>query len=96
MLFRSFREILGSEVSGYFASADYERAGIDVIENTPEEILGVTVEMAERLEGRWRPHPDDEALQQEFAAIVDACGLSESGPCRIGAAFLREHRALLQ
>lgn len=94
--FLTFREILGSEISGYFSSDDYERAAIDVVENTRDEILAVAVEMAERLEGRWQPGAEDEALQQQFAGIVSACGLSESGPCRIGAAFLREHRSLLQ
>lgn len=94
--FLTFRETLGSEIGGYFRAEDYDRAGIDVVENTPEEILAVTMEMAERLDGNWQARADDDELQERFLQILGDCGLKDSGPCRIGAAFLREHRALLQ
>jgi putative glycosyltransferase (TIGR04372 family) len=91
----TFREILGSDIRTYFATDDYERAGIDVIENTPEDITAVALEMDDRIAGRWQPGADDDRLQERFNDILTECGLSDSGPCRIGSAFLREHRALL-
>ena len=67
-----------------------------VVENTPDEILAVTTEMAERLEQRWQARAEDDDLQQRFLRILSDCGYEDSGPCRLGAAFLRENLALLQ
>ena len=94
--FLTFREILGSEIGRFSRSEDYERAGLDVVCNTPQEILAVALEMADRLDGRWLAHPEDDDLQQRYERILSDCGYRHTGPCRIGAAFLREHRAMLQ
>lgn len=92
----TLRETLGPEISRYTSSQQYERAGLDVIENTPEEILAVTVEMAERLADRWQGHPEDDELQERFRCIVEECGLRHKGPPPIGSAFLREHQCFLK
>ncbi len=47
----------------------YESKGIQLIENTPEEIRDVAVEMSERLNGTWQPAPNDDALQRRFWEI---------------------------
>ena len=52
-----------------FALEWYDRLGIDVIDNTPEEITAVAVEIAERLNGTWRTTEGDEELQQRVWAI---------------------------
>ena len=43
-----------------------------------------------------KTHPEDDDLQQRFSRILSDCGLGDKGPCRLGAAFLREHRSMLQ
>ena len=65
----TLREILsyGGDF-GWYAS-DYKSKGIRLIENTPEEIRDVVIEMAERLNGTWLSHEDDESLQQCFLEI---------------------------
>jgi hypothetical protein len=77
--------------------------GVDLIENTPEEIRDVVVEMADRLEGIFQPMEDDEVLQRKFWEIfpgdaVDRGGVPLHGEIRsrYGANFLRENRWWLE
>ena len=81
----------------------YQLSGIRLVENTPEEIRDLVVEMAERLDGTWRPHEEDEALQRRFWETFSrsANGLEPEHPwhgeirARFGAAFLRNNRSWL-
>jgi len=88
---------------GHFSS-DYETKGVELIENTPEEIRDVAIEMVERLAGIWQVHADDEALQQRFWEIFpsDVVDASIGNPLhgkisgRFGAAFLRNSPQFLE
>jgi len=42
---------------------------VELVENTPEEILDIVVEMVERLDGTWEQEPIDEYLQGKFWSI---------------------------
>jgi putative glycosyltransferase (TIGR04372 family) len=65
---------------GYCASsAEYESKGIRLIENTPEEIRDVVLEMADRLEGNWVPNEEGEALQARFWQIFPKDGIDVKG-----------------
>jgi len=85
-------------------SLEYKSKGISLIENTPEEIRDVAIEMAERLVGTWQEHPDDEAMQQRFWEIfptdaVDPLNgrlLHGKIRTRFSAAFLRNNSEWLQ
>ena len=70
--------------------------GIEVIENTPEEILAVAVEMDERLKGIWRTTEEDEELQRRFWSLSKPSELNRVFVARIGAEFLRQNRELLE
>ncbi|MBT7950893.1 MAG: TIGR04372 family glycosyltransferase, partial [Gammaproteobacteria bacterium] len=65
----SLSEIFARGVGFCVHTSDYETKGVDLNENTPEEIRDVAIEMAERLADTWQAHPDDEALQQRFWEI---------------------------
>ena len=86
-----------------FYTSEYESRGIQLKENTPEEIRDVTMEMAERLKGSWQPHEDDEALQCRFWEIFPADAVSAYNGkhlhgeirARFGAYFLRTNREWL-
>lgn len=53
--------------AGYsFSTIEYESKGIKLLENTPEEIRDVSVEMVERLEGSWESLKNDGNLQKRF------------------------------
>jgi putative glycosyltransferase (TIGR04372 family) len=95
----SISEIFARGVGFCMHTSDYESKGVDLIENTPEEIRDVAIEMVERLEGTWQPHSDDETLQKRFWEIfpTDAVDASKSRPlhgeirARFGAEFLRNN-----
>lgn len=103
----ALQEIFACGLSFALGTSRYESKGVRLIENTPEEIRDVAVEMEERLRGVWRPHGDDDILQKRFWEIFpsDMKRISsgvfskERGApmhgeirARIGAAFLRNNR----
>jgi putative glycosyltransferase (TIGR04372 family) len=73
----------------------YERAGLEVRENSAEEILEAAEEMHARLAGSWTPGPQDEELQRRFQDLVPAEVRARGCPYRLSAGFLRRHRGLL-
>lgn len=94
--FLSFREILDSGIGSFQRSEEYEDLGIEVIENTPEEITDVAIEMDERLEGTWKTNEEDEELQQRFWALFKSSKLHGKILARIGTKFLLQNRELLE
>ncbi len=100
----SLKEIIKSGAGFCRTVSDYESRQVKVIENTPEEIRDVAVEMSERLNGTWQSHAEDETLQQRFWELfpTDAqeryLGFPLHGEIRgrFGAAFLRNNRWWLQ
>ncbi len=92
--FLSFKEIIGSEIgTGYYGEI-FERLGIELIENTPQEIMAVTGEMEARLQGTWKTTREDEKLQQDFWALFADYQL-KFPDFTIGADFLRQNKELL-
>jgi len=100
----TLREIFDYGIDFYMDTSDYESKSIKLIENTPEEIRDVVIEMAERLSGKWQPQEDDEALQRCFWEIFSTGTVNNDrrrplhGQFRscFGARFLRDNRDWLQ
>ena len=90
--FMTFREILESGAGRYLQSHQFETMGIELIENTPEEIAAVAIEMDERLKGTWQTTDEDEEMQQRFWARFPTSELHGTIVSRIGAEFLRQHQ----
>ncbi len=91
----SFREIVESGAGRLLDAEDYAQRGIELIDNTPEEIEDVVLEMDARLRGEWQGTEEDEELQQRFWRILERSPLQGYRCGRIGAAFLRKNRQLL-
>ncbi len=92
------REVFNRKLINAGESRLYEEAGVGVVDNTPEEIWDLAVELDERLKGTWRPQVQDEQLQLQFWHIFrQHCPPEHIGSVqpRIGAAFLRQHMYLL-
>lgn len=96
-------EIFTQGVGFCARTSDFESKGIQLVENTPEEIRDAVIEMALRLKGTWQPHEDDEILQKRFwelfpihAKASDAKSLHGEIRGRFGAAFLRNNQDWLQ
>lgn len=93
----SLSEIFTVGVGFSLSSSEYKLKGVNLVENTPEEIHDAVIEMAERLNVSWVAHTDDQELQRRFWEIFTADALSPYafGPLhgeirgRFGATFLR-------
>lgn len=94
--FLKFREILESDIGRFSKTDQYDREGIEVIENTSEEILSVVIEMDERLKGTWKGAPEDDELQRSFWSLFKTSELHGVIRARIGAHFLRNNKELLE
>ena len=68
---------------------------IELLKNTPEEIMDATSEMILRLAGKWIETDGDKELQAKFRSIVNSFPIHQRTPARMGAKFLREHQYLL-
>ncbi len=93
--FLSFSEILESPIGNMRFSEDYLRAGIEVIENSAEDIRELALEQLDRTEGRASYTTADEDLQARFKALMKPGHFSYGSESRVGRDFLRKHAALL-
>ena len=95
----SIKEIVALGAAYSIAGAEYEQAGICLIENSAEEVTALAMEMVMRLRGGWQPAPEDEDHQRRFwDAFPSAATNSRNGRpmhgricARYGAQFLRDH-----
>jgi putative glycosyltransferase (TIGR04372 family) len=94
--FMTFREILDSGVGRFLMTRQFEESGIELIENSPEEIAALVLEMDDRLKGKWQTTKEDDELQYRFWSIYKSSELHGKIMSRIGAEFLRQHRECLQ
>ena len=99
----TLKEIFNGDAGFCTSSSDYASEGIQLIENDPEEIRDLAIEMDERLRGTWQPQEDDEALQRKFWEIFPTDAKTADGKplhgeirSRFGASFLRNNRDWLQ
>ena len=94
-------EIVSSEIARGLTTESFKTKGIKLVENSPEEIRDVTLEMADRLEGSWISDENDEKLQDKFWKIFTSKSTTQSSTegrmlhgeirAKYGAKFLREN-----
>ena len=94
--FMTFPEIFRSGAGRFTFGHQYEAMDIDLVENTPEEIAAVVLEMERRLNGTWQTTEEDEALQRRFWELFPKSELHGEIRCRIGAEFLCQNKAWLE
>ena len=75
-----------------------DKMGVEVQENTPEEIRDVMEEMALRVEGKMVYSEEDERLAQKYFSIIDNFPMRYNFPYmwRVGRKFLKENPWLLE
>jgi putative glycosyltransferase (TIGR04372 family) len=93
--FMKFRQVLDWGAQRLGQTQDYQGAGIEPVENTPEEITAVAMEMDERLKGTWRITKEDEELQSRFWSLFKPHELEGVSLPNVGAEFLRQNKDLL-
>ncbi|MBK8870709.1 MAG: TIGR04372 family glycosyltransferase [Elusimicrobia bacterium] len=94
--FMSFQEILTSGAGKFSSTQDYSRRGIQVVENSPNEIADLTTEMDERLKGTWNILEEDKELQKRFWSLFKFSKVHGEILSPVGAVFLRQNRQLLE
>jgi putative glycosyltransferase (TIGR04372 family) len=86
-----FAQSLKSLLSVSIVDREYEEFQVELIENTPEEIRDVVVEMLDRLEGRLIYTAEEEDLQKRFQAMLNSFHLSRGAVSRVGKEFLKKY-----
>ena len=93
--FMAFREMIESGADRFFRNEQYEKLGVEVLENSPEEIASLVIEMDESLNGTWHYVEEDRALQERFWSILNPNKFNKTLGLRIGTEFLRKNQELL-
>ena len=93
--FLSIDEILTSGAGLYFETQNYTNSGIDLIENTPTEILDLVIEMELRIDGKWKVKTEEEILQKKYRQLLIKNNVNPSKMPRICTAFLINNQYLL-
>jgi putative glycosyltransferase (TIGR04372 family) len=91
----SFAEIYESGAAEYWTTEEYDRAGISIHDNSPEDILRLTEEVFLRSEGSWSQSRDGEVRQATFRKLIQKYCPYELSGFRIGDAFLEKYEFLL-
>lgn len=91
----TFREALDSDIGNFRFSTLYKEHRIRPLENTPEDVRDLALEMLERSEGRAVYEPEDEELQERFKSLMRPGHYGYGGVNRVGRDFLRKYAYLL-
>lgn len=89
----SYREVLTLGLGMLTSQEELNELQIEVIENSPEEILAITREMTSRLDGSWEESEEEKELQERFWSLYSE-PLIRSENFRIGFDFLNENEEL--
>jgi putative glycosyltransferase (TIGR04372 family) len=95
----SLNEYMSPPISMICSTKRFTEAGLDWVENNPEELEAATIEMLERTDGNNSSRPDDD-LQRRFKSMAEECGLKYGGhPVKafapVSRDFLEKHQNLL-
>ena len=87
-------EILKSGAGRFNFHEDYKKNGIELINNTPEEITEVVDEMEKRIIGTWEDSEEDNELQKRFWSHFKSSDYFGIVKGKIGRQFLKDNRDL--
>lgn len=93
--FLSFKEIILNGIDLWSRSGQYQKSGIELIENTSDEILDLAKEMNSRLDGTWFETDEDVALQERYRSLFPEGHICFGFRSKIGSAFLQKNIGLL-
>jgi putative glycosyltransferase (TIGR04372 family) len=88
-------DAFADESSELRLTQEFAERDLRQVDNTPQEIAELAMEMMDRLDGNLKDEPDDADLQARFRALIQPHHYCWHASARIGRVFLRRHRALL-
>lgn len=99
--FLTIKEMMQIEKKVKYDGHLYEEYGIEVVENSEEEILDLVMEMNARIDGEWVETAEDIGLQEKYQTIYKEWCMkehyreSEILHIKVGTMFLRKNTFLL-
>ena len=93
-----FAEILGTSIADFRNTKDLKGAGIELIDNSPEDIRDLAMEQYEKTAGFPMHSPyaeDDETLQKDFKSLFRPGHYTYGSSSRVGRSFLKRYQHLL-
>lgn len=98
----TFNEIISSGAASFFSTNLFIDAGIKLIDNTPDEISELAIEMDNRIKGTWQLDKNDDKIHKKYNSILEKNPLTweiydpkvKRRP-KIATSFLRKHTDLL-
>jgi putative glycosyltransferase (TIGR04372 family) len=94
--FLTFSELFDRRIGSWLDSNDFTRTGLEVVENTPDEILGLVQEMNEFLDGRFQYTKEDQKLQSCYRAFIKPHHFNYKVFTKVGTLFLKGNKELLK
>ena len=94
--FLTFKEIFDRGISSWYSTDKFTEENLEVIENDPNEILDVVVEMNSILDGSYKYTEEDDSLQKKYHSLMQLHHRSYGSPARVGKDFLSKNRHLLE
>ncbi len=91
----SFKEVFNSPISNFFYDYFYYKAGVKLIDNSPDDIKEATIERLDIIENKITYTDKDEQLQSRFKSLITQNHYSYGSKSRIGKDFLRKYEHLL-
>ena len=93
--FMSFPDMLRDPSGDYHFSAQFEKNGLVVVNNSADEIRALTLEMLRRMSGEMVYTKDDADLQEKFKQLLCPHHISYGSESRIGQDFIKKYCGLL-
>jgi putative glycosyltransferase (TIGR04372 family) len=92
----TFKEILDQPIGNFFTSHEFRRHGLELVDNTPDEIRDLLVEQLRRVtEPSFSYTEEEEQFQRRFSSLFRPGHYSYGSASRVGTAFLRKYSDLL-
>jgi len=92
----SLKSIIESGIGAFGATNEFVENGVELIENTPEEIKDAVVEMILRTSGKWNDTWFDDEVRYQIESIYSESKLNGKILSRFGTVFLKENLYLLE
>lgn len=91
----SFYEIISSQVSGFFFTQQYTKAGIIYEENSPQDIELLVLEMLDRINGNYIESIQEEGIHAQYLSLFNSTHYSYQAVSRVCVKFLMKYQYLL-
>jgi len=91
-----FNEIISMGAANYRFSENFKDADIELLDNSPEDILGLVIEQYNRTMGCYVQTDQDFYLQNTFNSIFKNGDYCYGSSANIGSDFLRKYKDLLK